>query len=495
MASETTAARNPADRAWPLWLAGEPAPAASGRTFAVHNPATGQPLAQVAEADAADVDAAAQRARDALDSGPWAKLSARDRGRLLRRLAELIERHADELAELETRNNGKPIFESRQIDLPLTAAVFDYYAGWADKIEGAVLPVSGPFHAYTRREPVGVVAAITPWNFPLLLASWKLAPALACGCVVLHKPAEQTPLTALRLGELAAEAGFPPGVWSVLPGYGPTAGAALATHPLVDKIAFTGSTAVGHEVMRLAAGSNKRVSLELGGKSPNIVFPDADLDAAARGAYNAIFYGKGEVCAAGSRLLVDRRIHDVFLAKLLDLARRLAPGDPMHPKTKLGPLVSQEQLDRVLGYIATGRREGAQLAIGGERASVPGHERGYFLSPTIFDQAQPDMAIVREEIFGPVLATMDFSDFDDAIARANATSYGLAAGVWTRDLALAHRAARALKAGTVWINTYNQYDPAAPFGGFGQSGFGRELGRPALDLYTETKTVWVNLEN
>ncbi|MGH9534189.1 MAG: aldehyde dehydrogenase family protein [Terriglobales bacterium] len=495
MAAETTPRPDPAARAWPLWQGGEPRPAASGRRFTVLNPATGQPLAEVAEADAADVDAAVQGACAALASGPWPQLSARERGRLLYRLAESIERHADELAELETRNNGKPIFESRQIDIPATAAVFAYYAGWADKIEGAVLPVSGPFHAYTRREPVGVVAAITPWNFPLLLASWKLAPALACGCVVLHKPAEQTPLTALRLAELAAEAGFPPGVWSVLPGFGPTAGAALARHPRVDKVAFTGSTAVGQEVMRLAAATNKRVSLELGGKSPNLIFPDADLDAAARGAYNAIFYGKGEVCAAGSRLLVDRRIHDQFLAKLLDRARRLVPGDPMHPKTKLGALVSQRQLDRVLGYIAAGQKEGAQLAIGGQRATVPGHEGGFFLAPTVFDHAQPEMTIVREEIFGPVLATLDFDTFDDAIARANATSYGLAAGVWTRDLALAHRAARALKAGTIWINTYNQYDPAAPFGGFGQSGFGRELGRPALDLYTETKTVWVNLEN
>lgn len=495
MASETAVRPNPAARAWPLWLAGEPQAAASGRRFPVVNPATGGVLAEVAEAGAEDVDRAAQHARQAFDSGPWPKLTARERGRLLRRLADQIESHADELAELETRNNGKPIFESRQIDIPAAAAVFDYYAGWADKIEGSVLPVNGPFHAYTLREPAGVAAAITPWNFPLLLASWKLAPALACGCTVIHKPAEQTPLTALRLAELAAEAGFPPGVWSVLPGFGPTAGAALARHPLVDKIAFTGSTAVGHEVMRLAAETNKRISLELGGKSPNLVFPDADLEAAARGAYNAIFYGKGEVCAAGSRLLVDRRIHDDLLAKLLERARRLAPGDPLQPKTKLGPLVSREQMERVLGYIASGQKEGATLAIGGQRATVAGCEGGFFVQPTVFAHARPEMTIVREEIFGPVLATLDFENFDDAIAQANASSFGLAAGVWTRDLALAHRAARALKAGTVWINTYNQYDPAAPFGGFRQSGFGRELGRQALDLYTETKTVWIHLDS
>lgn len=495
MATEPASRPRPAAREWPLWVGGEPLPAASGRRFPVINPATGAVLAEVAEADAADADRAARHARQAMDGGAWPKLSARERGRLLRRLADLIERHADELAELETANNGKPIFESRQIDLPATAAVFEYYAGWADKIEGSVLPVNGPFHAYTRREPVGVCAAITPWNFPLLLASWKLAPALACGCTVIHKPAEQTPLTALRLAELGAEAGFPPGVWSVLPGFGPTAGAALARHPLVDKIAFTGSTAVGHEVMRLAAETNKRISLELGGKSPNLVFPDADLESAARGAYNAIFYGKGEVCAAGSRLLVDRRIHDALLDKLLERARRLVPGDPMHPKTKLGPLVSAEQMQRVLGYIASGQKEGAKLAIGGGRATVAGFEGGYFVQPTVFAGAQPEMTIVREEIFGPVLATMPFDGFEDAIARANATSFGLAAGVWTRDLALAHRAARALKAGTVWVNTYNQYDPAAPFGGFGQSGFGRELGRQALEMYTETKTVWIHLEN
>ncbi|MGH9541255.1 MAG: aldehyde dehydrogenase family protein [Terriglobales bacterium] len=475
-----------------LFIGGREQPASSGKVFITRNPATGEVLAEVAEADAADIDRAVTEARRALESEPWRDMAARDRGRLLRRLAELIERHGDELAELETRDNGKPIFESRQVDLPEVAAVFDYYAGWADKIEGSVVPVSGGHHVYTMREPVGVVGAITPWNFPLILAAWKLAPALACGCTVVHKPAEQTPLTALRLAELANEAGFPPGVLNVLPGLGPTAGAALARHPGVDKIAFTGSTAVGHEVMRLAAATNKRVSLELGGKSPNLVFPDADLDAAVRGAYNAIFYGKGEVCAAGSRLLVARSIHDEFLAKLVERTRKLIPGDPLHPKTKLGALVSEEQMERVLGYIEAGRREGAELVLGGGRVNVPGFERGNFVAATIFDRVRPEMNIAREEIFGPVLATLEFQDFDDAIARANDTCYGLAAAVWTRDLRLAHRAARALKAGTVWVNTYNQYDPAAPFGGFRQSGFGRELGRQALDLYTETKCVWVN---
>ena len=477
-----------------LFIGGREEAAASGKTFATRDPATGALLAEVAEAGAADVDRAVAAARQAFDAGPWPALPARERGRLLHRLAEAIERHADELAEIETRDNGKPIFESRQIDLPEVAAVFDYYAGWADKIEGSVVPVAGPYHAYTRREPVGVVGAITPWNFPLLLASWKIAPALACGCTVVLKPAEQTPLSALRLAELAAEAGLPPGVLNVVPGFGPTAGAALARHPGVDKIAFTGSTAVGHEVMRLAAETNKRVSLELGGKSPNLVFPDADLDAAVRGAYNAIFYGKGEVCAAGSRLLVASSIHDRFLEKLVERTRKLVPGDPMHPKTKLGALVSAEQMERVLGYIASGRSEGAAVVLGGERAAVPGLERGNFVQATIFDRVRPEMRIAREEIFGPVLATLEFHDFEEAIARANDTCYGLAAAVWTRDLALAHRAARALKAGTVWVNTYNQYDPAAPFGGFRQSGFGRELGKQALDLYTETKCVWVNLQ-
>ena len=481
-------------RTWLLWIDGRPAPARGGGTLTALEPARNRPLAQFAAAEAEDVDLAVAAARRALEASDWSRSSARDRGRALRRIAAALDQHRDELAELETRNCGKPIFESRQIDLPSAAAVFEYYAGWADKWPGEVLPVSGPYLAYTLPQPVGVVGAITPWNFPLLLASWKIAPALACGCTVVLKPAEQTPLTALRLAELAQAAGLPDGVLNVVPGLGPSAGAALARHPGVDKLAFTGSTEVGREVMRLAAGTGKRLSLELGGKSPNLVFADADLDAAVRGAFNAIFYGQGEVCAAGSRLLVERGREPALLEKLTERACRLVPGDPLNPKTRLGALVSPVQRDRVLDYISSGREEGARLVCGGEPARVEGLEDGCFVPPTIFDQVQPTMRIAREEIFGPVLAVQSFANEAEAVELANATPYGLAAGLWTRDLGRAHRLARALKAGTVWVNTYNQYDPAAPFGGFKASGFGRELGRHALELYTETKCVWINLE-
>ncbi|MBI4512938.1 MAG: aldehyde dehydrogenase family protein [Gemmatimonadetes bacterium] len=472
-----------------LFIANEFVDAADGSTFPTVNPATGELLAQVAEAKAADVDRAVAAARAAFEGGDWRTMSARDRGRLLYRLADLIEREIDEIARIETLDNGKPIFESRQIDLPEAISILRYYAGWADKWQGEVIPVAGPFLNYTLREPTGVVAAIVPWNFPIVIAMWKIAPALACGNTVILKPAEETPLSTLRLAALAREAGFPPGVWNVVPGYGEVTGAALVRHPGVDKIAFTGSTETGRIIMREAAATLKNVQLELGGKSPNIIFADADPEAAVRGAAVGIFYGKGEVCSAGSRLLVQRSIHDVFLEKLVERAKKTVPGDPLDPKTRLGALVSERQMQRVLGYVDTGKREGATLLCGGARVG----ERGYYVSATVFDRVQPDMTIAQEEIFGPVLATLTFEDEEEAIAIANRTMYGLAAGIWTRDVKKAHRVARAIQAGTVWINTFNRYDPASPFGGTKQSGFGRDLGMHALNEYTQVKSVWVDL--
>lgn len=477
-----------------LFIGGRWVEPAAGRTYAVVNPATEAELAQVAEADATDVDAAVQAARQAFEAGPWREMSAADRARILWRVGDLLEQHADELGQLETLNNGKPIFESRQIDVPMAAEVFRYYAGWATKLQGETIPVRGPFLNYTLREPIGVVAAIVPWNFPLLLASWKLAPALAAGNTVVLKPAPWTPLTALRLAELAQQAGLPDGVLNVVTGSTRETGRALVRHAGVDKIAFTGSTATGQEIMRTAADTLKRVSLELGGKSPNLVFADADLEAAARGALTGIFYGKGEVCAAGSRLLVERTVHDRLLELLLERVKKMRPADPLDPKTRLGPLVSQVQMEKVLGYIEKGRAEGARLLVGGQRATV-GNGRGYFVEPTIFDQVAPEMTIAREEIFGPVLAVIAFDDPEEAIRLANSSPYGLAAGVWTKDIARAHRVAARLQAGTVWINTYNFYDPASPFGGYKMSGFGRDLGAHALEQYTQVKSVWVNLKD
>jgi aldehyde dehydrogenase (NAD+)/phenylacetaldehyde dehydrogenase len=407
-------------------------------------------------------------------------------------MGEKILARADDIARLETLHNGKPIFEARKIEIPSAAEVFQYYAGWADKIHGETIPVKGSFLTYTLRDPVGVVAAIVPWNFPLLLTAWKVAPALACGNTVIVKPATQTPLTALALAEVAAEVGLPPGVLNVVTGPGQDVGRRIIEHPGIDKIAFTGDTKTGKEIMRSAADTLKRITLELGGKSPNIVFADADLDAALRGATTGIFYGKGEVCAAGSRLLVDRHIKDEFVEKVAARTKKMVPGDPLDPKTRLGAIASRAQMERVLGYIETAKAEGAELVAGGGRADI-GTGKGYFLQPTVFSGVTPSMTIAREEIFGPVLAVIEFDDVEEVIARANDSQYGLAAAVWTKDIKKAHTVARRLQAGTVWINAYNVYDAAAPFGGYKESGFGRELGVHALEHYTQTKTVWVDL--
>ena len=466
---------------------------ATAKTFDTINPATGEVITQVAEAGPSEVDRAVRAARKAFDErgGAWQKMSASDRGKLLWRLAELLEKNIEEFAELETLDNGKPIFESRYVDMPMVCDVLRYYAGWASKIHGETITSRADAFTYTLREPVGVVGAIVAWNFPLLLTSWKLGPALATGNTVVLKPAEQTPLTALRLGQLAKEAGFPAGVLNIITG-GPETGRELVKHPGVYKLAFTGSTMVGKEIMRSAADTMKRVTLELGGKSPNIVFADSDLDSAVKGATTGIFYGKGEVCAAGSRLFVEKKVHDDFLSKLVERTRKIKPGDPLDPKTRLGAIVSEQQMNTVLGYIESGKKEGAQLVAGGNRVSVDGG-KGFFVEPTVFDGVSNSMTIAQEEIFGPVLATIPFEDLDQVAELANQNAYGLAAAIWTNDIRKAHGLARRLKAGTVWINAYNLYDAALPFGGFKQSGFGRELGREALDHYTEVKSVWVNL--
>jgi len=472
------------------FVGGEFVAAASGRCFPVQNPATEELLCEVAEGGAGDVDRAVGAARACFESDGWQKLEPRQRGRMLARAADLLESRAEEFATLETRQNGKPLFESR-IDVAMSVETLRYYAGWADKITGATLPVSAASFVYTLKEPVGVVGAIVPWNFPLNLASWKFAPALAAGCTVVLKPASETPLTALLFAEVAQAAGFPPGSFNVVAGDGTTAGAALVAHSGVDKIAFTGSTAVGQRIMREAAATLKRVTLELGGKSPNIVFADADLAAAARGAQTAIFYGKGEVCAAGSRLLVERKVHDQVVEQLAARAKKLVPGDPFDKSTRLGAVVSKRQQATVLSYVEKGKAEGARLVCGGNAATVNG--KGFYVEATVFDAVTPEMTIAREEIFGPVLAVLAFDDLEEGVRLANQSMYGLAAGIWTRDVSKAHAVARAIKAGTVWVNTYNLYDSSAPFGGYKASGFGRDLGREALDGYLETKTVWLGL--
>lgn len=463
----------------------------SGKTFETLNPATGQPLAEIALADEHDVDAAVQAAAAAF-RGPWSQLVAADRAALLFKLADLIDAHADALAELETLDNGKPIRVARKGDLPYVTKHLRYQAGWADKIEGTTVPVTFPNQfVYTRREPLGVVGAIIPWNFPLLMAIWKLGPALACGNTLILKPAEQTPLTALYLADLVREAGFPAGVVNILTGPGLPTGAAMAAHMGIAKIAFTGSTAVGAKIMEAAAKSNlKRVSLELGGKSPNVIFADADMPSAIRGAQWAVFSTAGQECVAGTRLFVERKAYDQVVEGLKANVEKMIVDHGFAEKVHVGPLVSAEQLERVSGYIAEGKKGGAQVVTGGERIGAD----GYFMKPAIFTYQDDSLKLVQEEIFGPVAAVTAFDSEDELIARANATQYGLAAGVWTRDIGKAHRFAHAVQAGTVWINGYGMIDPAAPFGGYKMSGFGREMGKEAIDLYTQVKTVWVNTQ-
>jgi phenylacetaldehyde dehydrogenase len=473
--------------------------ARSGETIESIDPATGRPLTTIPAGDAADVDRAVAAARAAFDSGPWRRITPLDRGRLLTRLADLVEANADELALLEARDNGKPVRVALAVDVAATAKLFRYFAGWPSKLEGSTIPVSprGGLTVlnYTVQEPVGVVGAIVPWNFPMSMASWKLAPALATGNTVVLKPAEETSLSTLRFAELVQEAGFPDGVLNVVTGTGAAAGAAIAAHDGIGKVAFTGSTEVGRLIAQAATGNLKKVSLELGGKSPNIVLPDADPAQVAAAAAEASFFNQGQTCTAGSRLYVHASLYDEVIAELASIAGRIVVGPGTDPATELGPLVSARQLARVTGYIAAGQQEGGTLTAGGGRPSgLPEHcQGGYFLQPTVFTGTDHSMRVVREEIFGPVLTAMVWDDVDDLVRKANDTPFGLAAGVWTRDLTMAHRIAAAIRAGTVWINCYNLTDPASPFGGYKQSGWGREMGRRALDLYTETKSVWVNL--
>lgn len=473
-----------------LLIDGKWCDARSGKTFETVNPATEQKIADVAEGDAADIDRAVKAARKAFASGDWSKMDARDRGRLMHKLADLVEQNLEELAQLETLDNGKPIRDSRAADLPLVIDCLRYYAGWADKLKGDTIPIRGDYFCYTRREPVGVAGQIIPWNFPLLMAAWKWGPALAAGCTLVMKPAEQTPLSCLRLGELAMEAGFPKGVINIVPGYGPTAGASLVKHPEVDKIAFTGEHRTAQIIMADAAQTLKRLTFELGGKSPNIILADCDLDAAVAGTEFGLFFNQGQCCCAGSRVFVEEAIHEAFVEKLVKRAKGRRLGDPFDPTTTQGPQVDQAQFDKILGYIDKGVEEGAKCLTGGRRWG----KKGFYVEPTVFDRVTDEMAIAREEIFGPVLGILPFQKIDEVIDRANRTFYGLAAAVWTRDVGKAHKIASSVRAGTVWINCYDVFDAAAPFGGFKMSGIGRELGEAGLANYTELKTVTMSLK-
>src|ERR1700723_967508 len=469
-------------------------PAASGKTFPVYNPATGEVVAHVPEAEQEDVDRAVLAARHAFDEGPWRKMTTSQRGQLIWKLADLLEANLEEFAEIESLDNGKPFSVAKVADVPLAIDMFRYMAGWSTKISGSTLNFSTPgaFHSYTMREPIGVVAQIIPWNFPLLMAAWKLAPALAAGCCVVLKVAEQTPMAALRLAELFDQAGFPPGVVNVLTGYGEGAGAPLAKHDLVDKVAFTGSTEVGRLIVKAASGNLKKVSLELGGKSPAIVFPDARIDQAVSGTASAIFFNHGQCCCAGSRLYIHEKVFDEVVDGVSKVASdiKLAPG--LDPSCQMGPLVSDEQYRKVVGYIESGINEGAKIAAGGP---VSGFDRGYFIRPTVLTNTNPRMKVVQEEIFGPVVCAVPFSDddVDRIVKRANDTVYGLAASVWTQNISLAHKVARGLRAGTVWVNCNNVFDASLPFGGYKQSGWGREMGEEVLHNYTEVKAVTVAL--
>ena len=489
MATVTDTRKKPQIRQTQCFIGGQWTPATSGKTFQTVDPATEEVICDVAEGDKADVDAAAKAAREAFEKGPWSRMDARDRGRLMHKLADLMEEEADELAALESWDNGKPIRDSRNADVVLAIDCIRYYAGLADKIQGDTIPIRGDYFCYTRSEPVGVVGQIIPWNFPMLMAAWKWGPALAAGCTIVMKPAEQTPLTCLRMARLAQKAGIPDGVINVIPGYGPTAGGAIVEHPDIDKVAFTGEHITAQIIMRNAASTLKRLTFELGGKSPNIIFADADIDAAIQGAHFGLFFNQGQCCCAGSRVFVEDSIHDQFIERISQMNANRRLGDPFDPATEQGPQVDQAQFDKIMGFIEKGKEQGAECVTGGNRFG----DKGYYIEPTVFDNVSDDMDIAQKEIFGPVMSVLKFSEVEEVIERGNNTFYGLAAAVWTKDVKKAHRMAARLRAGTVWVNCYDVFDAAAPFGGFKMSGIGRELGIRGLDAYTETKTVTVKL--